>query len=260
MCSPAPRPASAAPGFEAVQRLHERFGARLDVVVDACQMRVAPERVRACLEAGWMVLLTGSKFFGGPAFAGALLVPAGVAARAPELAPLPPGLAGYFTRPEWPGAWQRIAADLPERANLGLVLRWQAALWEMRAFAPCRRSNGSGSSPSSAPRSAPRSRHRAGCDRSPSRRRARTGPRRSSPSRCCARRATRRAADGSRGGAARPSVAERRHRQMAAAGNAVLGAPPRRPALPRRPAGRDRKKRPAAHLHRRPSGLGDGVR
>jgi hypothetical protein len=124
-----------APSFEAVQRLHERFGARLDVVVDACQMRLPPERVRACLEAGWMVLLTGSKFFGGPAFAGALLVPAGVAARAPELAPLPPGLAGYFTRPEWPGAWQRIAADLPERANLGLVLRWQAALWEMRAFA-----------------------------------------------------------------------------------------------------------------------------
>jgi glutamate/tyrosine decarboxylase-like PLP-dependent enzyme len=123
-----------APGFEAVQRLHERFGARLDVVVDACQMRVPQERVRACLEAGWMVLLTGSKFFGGPAFAGALLVPAGVAARAPELAPLPPGLAGYFTRPEWPGDWQRIAADLPERANLGLVLRWQAALWEMRAF------------------------------------------------------------------------------------------------------------------------------
>ena len=48
---------------------------------------------------------------------------------------MPPGLAGYFTRPEWPGAWQRIAAHLPERANLGLVLRWQAALWEMRAFA-----------------------------------------------------------------------------------------------------------------------------
>ncbi|MGH6897716.1 MAG: pyridoxal-dependent decarboxylase [Geminicoccaceae bacterium] len=123
-----------APSFEAVRRLHERFGARLEVVVDACQMRLAPERVRACLEAGWMVLLSGSKFFGGPPFAGALLVPAGVAARAPELAPLPAGLAGYFTRAEWPRAWQRIAAHLPEQANLGLVLRWQAALWEMRAF------------------------------------------------------------------------------------------------------------------------------
>ncbi|MEG8007453.1 hypothetical protein U2444_14740, partial [Listeria monocytogenes] len=89
------------------------------VVVDACQMRVPPERLRACLEAGWMVLLTGSKFFGGPAFAGALLVPAGIAARAPGLAPLPSGLARYFTRPEWPRAWAHVAAHLPERANLG---------------------------------------------------------------------------------------------------------------------------------------------
>jgi hypothetical protein len=29
---------------------------------------------------------------------------------------------------------QHLTARLPDRANLGLVLRWQAALWEMRAF------------------------------------------------------------------------------------------------------------------------------
>jgi hypothetical protein len=97
-------------------------------------MRVAPERVRACLAAGWMVLMTGSKFFGGPPFAGALLTPAEIVARAPELAPLPVGLAGYFSRAEWPRALQHLTACLPQTTNLGLVLRWQAALWEMRAF------------------------------------------------------------------------------------------------------------------------------
>ena len=29
---------------------------------------------------------------------------------------------------------QHLTGRLPDRANLGLVLRWQAALWEMRAF------------------------------------------------------------------------------------------------------------------------------
>jgi glutamate/tyrosine decarboxylase-like PLP-dependent enzyme len=123
-----------APSFDAARQLRARFGGQVEIVVDACQMRVPPERVRACLAAGWMVLVTGSKFFGGPPFAGALLLSAGIVARAAELTPLPVGLAGYFTRPEWPRALQHLTGCLPQPANLGLVLRWQAALWEMQAF------------------------------------------------------------------------------------------------------------------------------
>jgi glutamate/tyrosine decarboxylase-like PLP-dependent enzyme len=123
-----------APSFDAAEQLRTRFAGDLDIVVDACQMRVPPERVRACLAAGWMVLVTGSKFFGGPPFAGALLIPAEIVARASALAPSPAGLADYFSRPEWPRALQHLTASLPETANLGLVLRWQAALWEMQAF------------------------------------------------------------------------------------------------------------------------------
>jgi hypothetical protein len=81
-----------------------------------------------------MVLVTGSKFFGGPPFAGALLLPADIVARASRVAPLPAGLGDYFCRAEWPDALQHLTGRLPARANLGLVLRWQAALWEMRAF------------------------------------------------------------------------------------------------------------------------------
>jgi hypothetical protein len=123
-----------APSFDAVHRLRAKYGGQVDVVLDACQMRLSPERLRACLEAGWMILMSGSKFFGGPAFAGALLVPAEIVARARARGPLPAGLAGYFSRPEWPAALQHLAGGLPEPMNLGLLLRWHAALTEMLAF------------------------------------------------------------------------------------------------------------------------------
>src|ERR1039458_6586198 len=46
-----------------------------DVIVDACQGRISPETVAAYLRQGWPVVVTGSKFFGGPAFSGAVLFP-----------------------------------------------------------------------------------------------------------------------------------------------------------------------------------------
>jgi len=48
-----------------------------EVIVDACQARIAPAAVRRYLRLGWPVIVTGSKFFGGPPFAGAVLVPMG---------------------------------------------------------------------------------------------------------------------------------------------------------------------------------------
>jgi hypothetical protein len=122
-----------APSLEAVRELTERHGERIAVVVDACQMRQGPAALRSYLEAGWMVLLTGSKFAMGPPFAGALLVPARLAEQAPGLDPLPAGYGRYFTRPEWPDAWRPLTAALPAAPNLGLLLRWRAALFEIQA-------------------------------------------------------------------------------------------------------------------------------
>jgi hypothetical protein len=48
-----------------------------NVIVDACQLRVAPSVIRACLRNGWPVVITGSKYLGGPPFSGAVLLPAG---------------------------------------------------------------------------------------------------------------------------------------------------------------------------------------
>ena len=123
-----------APTLECAERLFQRHAGRLDVVVDACQMRLGAEDVRAYLERGWMLLLTGSKFFTGPPFSGALIVPPRVAARAAGLPRLPAGLAEYCSAWDWPAHWRAQREALPPWRNVGLLFRWEAALWEMEAF------------------------------------------------------------------------------------------------------------------------------
>ncbi len=121
------------PGLDGVLDVKRRLGERLAVLVDGCQFRLAPATLRAYLAHGFMVAVTGSKFLTGPAFSGALLVPAQVAERSRNCA-MPAGLAAYSARAEWPRDW--AAADgLPDLTNYGLLLRWQAALAELEAFA-----------------------------------------------------------------------------------------------------------------------------
>ena len=137
-----------APSIECVARLGRTHRGKLDVVVDACQARLNAERVRSFVEVGWTVMVTGSKFFTGPPFCGAVLLPPSLMAAldersgAPRDAPsralpdassLPAGLADYCGRADWPD--DIAAAFLPADVNVGMVLRWQAAISEMQAFA-----------------------------------------------------------------------------------------------------------------------------
>ena len=120
-----------APSPACAIELARRFPDHLDVMVDACQFRIRAATLRAYLERGFMVAVTGSKFMTGPTFSGALLLPAAVSMRW-RARPLPATLGDYSTRAEWPAGWD--VAGLPEYANFGLLLRWEAALAEMRAF------------------------------------------------------------------------------------------------------------------------------
>ena len=119
-----PRPAFLA-------KMRARHG-EFDIVVDACQARLSAGSVQAYLRLNAVVLITGSKFFTGPPFAGALLIPEAMARRL-DRAELPEGLDAYFGRDEFPERC-RAAAKLPPVGNYGLSLRWHAALAEMRAF------------------------------------------------------------------------------------------------------------------------------
>lgn len=121
-----------APSIATALALKHRWPAQLDVLVDACQFRLAPEALQAYLAHGCLVALTGSKFLAGPTFCGALLVPPGVATRYRER-PLAPSLAAYSNAADWPASWA-ARRSLPHRANFGLLLRWQAALAELSAL------------------------------------------------------------------------------------------------------------------------------
>ena len=122
------------PRRETLARMTQRHHGRILVVVDACQLRCSPETIKGHLALGHFVMISGSKFAGGPPFCGALLVPpAHVAAL--RRARIPQGLSAYTAVHDWPHPLQphlvrRGCAD----HNMGLGLRWEAALHEIEAY------------------------------------------------------------------------------------------------------------------------------
>ncbi len=114
----------AAPHLLALDLLADRFKDKLDIVIDACQLRIEPETVRLYLQRGWPVLITGSKFFGAPGFCGAILFPRKRFRRIAGAGRLPDGLGAYASVSEG-----RFSPRCP-----GLLIRWAAALTSMRAF------------------------------------------------------------------------------------------------------------------------------
>jgi hypothetical protein len=104
------------------------------IVIDACQARLGRARLRWYLERGFPVLLTGSKFFTGAPFSGALLIPRNLVARVAAIDEIPDGLGAYTGKCDWPARFATIRAGLPPQLNLGTMLRWSAALTEMRDY------------------------------------------------------------------------------------------------------------------------------
>jgi hypothetical protein len=124
-----------APSEVCLEHMRARWGRSLQVVADACQARLGRQRCRDYLDRGFMVVITGSKFFTGPPLSGALLVPA--ALRPPSHgdgdAEMWAGLSAYTSREDWPESWT-AHAGLSAQANTGQLLRWTAALEEMHAY------------------------------------------------------------------------------------------------------------------------------
>ncbi|GBR67748.1 hypothetical protein [Gluconobacter kanchanaburiensis] len=121
----------AAPDMDLVGELCSRLGDQLSIVVDVCQARLSPSRVAEWVGRGIIVMITGSKFFTGPPFCGAILLPPEIRRRLPFLS-LPRGLRAYGNRDEWPDGAD--ASALNDGHNIGLALRWYAALAEMDAL------------------------------------------------------------------------------------------------------------------------------
>lgn len=118
------------PRLDEIDSLREQYGQNLHCVVDACQARITRQAIDEYLSRGMMVMLTGSKFMGGPPFSGFMLIPASIAAKAPNIAE---GMANIFRRAEFPGEWPGRDI-LPDGGNIGLALRLDASLYELERF------------------------------------------------------------------------------------------------------------------------------
>jgi hypothetical protein len=122
------------PRRETALALQAKYGDRVLVAVDSCQLRCPPEQIRTDLDSGFIVMVTGSKFAGGPPFAGAVLLPPAIVDRMRLLA-LPPGIFAYSAAADWPAVLRgalNVRFAMP--ANVGLGLRWEAALAELEAL------------------------------------------------------------------------------------------------------------------------------
>jgi hypothetical protein len=114
---------------ETALELAKQARGRIAVVVDACQLRCEPEQLQKDLESGFMVTMTGSKFAGGPPFSGALLLSPSTIERLVVKNGVPAGLSTFSARLDWPDCLRLdFAKDLDTPVNLGLGLRWEAAL------------------------------------------------------------------------------------------------------------------------------------
>jgi hypothetical protein len=122
-----------APSLSCVERMRKTSD-DVVVVVDAAQGRFSRRGLRDVLQKDYLVMFTGSKFYGGPPFSGALLVPAKYRPMNRNVSQLPQGFGDYFTAAEMPQTWSDIRRTLPDEPNLGAVLRWAAALAEIEAY------------------------------------------------------------------------------------------------------------------------------
>jgi hypothetical protein len=123
-----------APSAACLDEIARRWPRKVQVVVDACQARLGRRRLRSYLDRGYMVLITGSKFFGGPAFSGALLVPKGLSRSLDRVGGIPPGIFDYAGRGDWPMAWTALRSRFERRPNFGQWLRWEAAVAELGSY------------------------------------------------------------------------------------------------------------------------------
>lgn len=123
-----------APSEACLDEIARRWPRKVQIVVDACQARLGRRRLRSYLDRGYLVLMSGSKFFGGPAFSGAVLVPKGLSRSLDRVERIPAGIFDYAGRCDWPMGWTALRSRFERRPNFGQWLRWEAALAEIGRY------------------------------------------------------------------------------------------------------------------------------
>ncbi|SDW39565.1 hypothetical protein SAMN05444411_101635 [Lutibacter oricola] len=122
------------PSEEMMQKLESLDNLSMQVIVDAAQLRLDATDIQNYLNRGFIVSVTGSKYFTGPPYSGALILPQCVSKLISSVKKtLPKGITQYFNRSDWPTAWG-CANNLSEGYNFGSYMRWNAAIVEMDRY------------------------------------------------------------------------------------------------------------------------------
>ncbi|WP_158845135.1 hypothetical protein [Algibacter sp. L1A34] len=122
------------PSDELIQRLNTFDNLSMQVIVDAAQLRLDPTDIKNYLSKGYIVTITGSKYFTGPPYSGALILPKNVSKVIDSLKDtLPKGLTEYYHHSDWPTSWC-CSNDLSSGYNYGSYMRWNAAIVEMDRY------------------------------------------------------------------------------------------------------------------------------
>jgi hypothetical protein len=115
--------------------LKQKFGSKVCVVVDACQMRLDREEIIEYLKHQMIVIVTGSKFFTGPPFSGAILIPEQIVLNILENgAKFDTGFNAYCAKEDLPQRLRTILRGESKNFNLGSIFRWSAAISEMERY------------------------------------------------------------------------------------------------------------------------------
>jgi hypothetical protein len=122
------------PSEEMMQKLNTLNDLSLQVVVDAAQLRLDPTDIKGNLNKGYIVSITGSKYFTGPPYSGALIFPENVSKLIHSVKnTLPEGLIKYYNHSDWPTSWF-CSRDLSDGFNYGSYMRWKAAIVEIERY------------------------------------------------------------------------------------------------------------------------------
>jgi hypothetical protein len=122
------------PSEDVMKKLHDMANLSLQIIVDGSQLRLDPKDIQYYLNKGFIVTITGSKYFTGPPYSGALILPDKVSKLIQAAKnQLPAGLNDYYNRSDWPATWSSTQ-NLCEGYNYGSYMRWNAAIVEMQRY------------------------------------------------------------------------------------------------------------------------------
>ena len=122
------------PSDEFTKKLNKLEDLSIQIIVDGSQLRLDPKDIQNYLNKGYIVTITGSKFFTGPPYCGALILPKSVNKLIHSIKnTLPIGLTQYYNHSDWPTSWF-CSNELSDGYNYGSYMRWNAAVVEMDRY------------------------------------------------------------------------------------------------------------------------------